>query len=247
MKSKKPQAILKTKKLCMQRKQTSIQTQLFSLQDTAYKNFMQKLIPSVDKAAVIGIRTPVLRKFAKNFFKTKPADALRFMQNLPHRYFEENNLHAFLIENIQDFDTAACETEMFLPCIDNWATCDSFKPPVFKKYPDAVYKKIHMWIQSAHAYTVRYAIGLLLSNYLDERFKVEMLKIVSNVHSEEYYVNMMIAWYFSFALIKRYDDTLPYIRQKTLSPFTHNKTIQKAVESRRLPADVKAYLKTLKV
>ncbi len=231
----------------MQSKPASIQTRLFSLQDTAYKNFMQKLIPTVDKAAVIGIRTPVLRKFAKNFFKTEPAETLRFMQNLPHRYFEENNLHAFLIENITDFDTAVRETEMFLPCIDNWATCDSFKPPVFKKHPDAVYKKIRLWIQSAHAYTVRYAIGLLLSNYLDEFFKPEMLKIVSNVHSEEYYVNMMIAWYFSFALIKRYDNALPYIRQKALSPFTHNKAIQKAVESRRLPTDVKAYLKTLKV
>jgi len=231
----------------MQSAQMPIQTQLFSLQDTAYKAFTQKLIPTVDEKTIIGIRIPGLRKFAKEFFKTGPAQTADFMKNLPHRYFEENNLHAFLIEHIKDFDTAIKETEIFLPFIDNWATCDSFKPPLFKKHPDAVYQKVLTWIQSAHTYTVRYAIGLLLSYYLDERFKPEMLALVSAVQSEEYYVNMMIAWYFSFALIKRYDAALPYIEKKTLSPFTHNKAIQKAIESRRISANIKAYLKTLKV
>ena len=169
------------------------------------------------------------------------------MQTLPHRYFEENNLHAFLIENIKDFDAAMSETERFLPFIDNWATCDTFAPPLFKKHLDELYQKILIWIRSPHTYTVRYAIGLLLSNYLDERFKPEMLELVSAVKSEEYYINMMIAWYFSFALIKQYDAAIPYIKKQTLAPFTHNKTIQKAVESSRIPAEIKDYLRTLKV
>ena len=166
---------------------------------------------------------------------------------LPHRYFEENNLHAFLIANMTDFNAVVRETEAFLPFIDNWATCDSFAPPVFKKHPNAVYQKVLQWIQSEHTYTVRYAIGLLLSNYLDEQFQPEMLELVSNVKSEEYYVNMMIAWYFSFALIKQYDAALPYLERQTLAPFTHNKTIQKAIESRRISPEIKNYLRTLKV
>ena len=225
----------------------SIQSRLLSMQDTAYRDFNAKLIPTVDPKLMIGIRTPLLRKLAKDLFKTEPKQAAAFMQTLPHRYFEENNLHAFLIENIKDFDTAIAETERFLPFIDNWATCDSFSPSIFKKYPDAVYQKILTWIQSAHTYTVRYAINLLLSNYLDEMFKPEMLDLVASVKSEEYYINMMIAWYFSFALIKQYDAALPYIKKQTLDPFTHNKTIQKAIESRRIPAEIKDYLRTLKV
>lgn len=231
----------------MQPKQAAIQRRLLSMQDVQYKDFNSKLIPSVDPKLMIGIRTPLLRKFAKELFKTEPEQAAAFMHDLPHRYFEENNLHAFLIENIKDFNEAMDETERFLPFIDNWATCDSFSPSIFKKYPDTVYQKILTWIQSSHTYTVRYAIGLLLSNYLDERFKPEMLELVSAVKSEEYYINMMIAWYFSFALIKQYDAAIPYIKKQTLAPFTHNKTIQKAVESYRIPAEIKDYLRTLKV
>ena len=231
----------------MQSVQTAIQRRLLSMQDVQYKDFNSKLIPSVDPKLMIGIRTPLLRKFAKELFKTEPEQAAAFMHDLPHRYFEENNLHAFLIENIKDFNEAMDETERFLPFIDNWATCDSFSPSIFKKYPDTVYQKILTWIQSSHTYTVRYAIGLLLSNYLDERFKPEMLELVSAVKSEEYYINMMTAWYFSFALIKQYDAAIPYIKKQTLAPFTHNKTIQKAVESYRIPAEIKDYLRTLKV
>ena len=226
---------------------TPIQERLFTFQDTDYKAFNKTLLPTVDEHTMIGIRMPVLKKFAKEFFRTEPEGVADFMNSLPHQYFEENNLHAFLIENISDFDTAIQETERFLPFIDNWATCDSFSPSIFKKYPDTVYQKILTWIQSSHTYTVRYAIGLLLSNYLDERFKPEMLELVSAVKSEEYYINMMIAWYFSFALIKQYDTALPYIKKQTLAPFTHNKTIQKAIESYRITADVKDYLRTLKV
>ena len=225
---------------------TPIQERLFTFQDTDYKAFNKTLIPTVDEHTMIGIRMPVLKKFAKEFFKAEPEGVADFMNSLPHQYFEENNLHAFLIENISDFDTAIKETERFLPFIDNWATCDSFAPRIFKKYPDAVYQKILQWIQSDHPYTVRYAIGLLLSNYLDEQFRPEMLELVSNVRSSEYYINMMIAWYFSFALIKQYDTAIPYIEKKILDPFTHRKTIQKAVESRRISVEIKAYLKTLK-
>ena len=225
----------------------SIQSKLLSMQDTAYRDFNAKLIPTVDPKLMIGIRTPLLRKFTKDLFKTEPKQAAAFMQTLPHRYFEENNLHAFLIENIKDFDTAITETERFLPFIDNWATCDSFSPSIFKKYPDAVYQKILTWIHSAHTYTVRYAINLLLSNYLDDRFKPAMLELVSAIKSDEYYINMMIAWYFSFALIKQYNAALPYIKKQTLAPFTHNKTIQKAIESRRISPEIKDYLRTLKV
>ena len=225
---------------------TPIQERLFTFQDTDYKAFNKTLIPTVDEHTMIGIRMPVLKKFAKEFFRTEPECVADFMNSVPHQYFEENNLHAFFIENISDFDTAIKETERFLPFIDNWATCDSFAPRIFKKYPDAVYQKILQWIQSDHPYTVRYAIGLLLSNYLDEQFRPEMLELVSGVRSNEYYINMMIAWYFSFALIKQYDKAIPYIEKKILDPFTHRKTIQKAVESRRISVEIKAYLKTLK-
>ena len=225
---------------------TPIQERLFTFQDTDYKAFNKTLIPTVDEHTMIGIRMPVLKKFAKEFFKAEPEGVADFMNSVPHQYFEENNLHAFFIENISDFDTAIQETERFLPFIDNWATCDSFAPRIFKKYPDAVYQKILQWIQSDHPYTVRYAIGLLLSNYLDEQFRPEMLELVSNVRSSEYYINMMIAWYFSFALIKQYDTAISYIEKKKLDPFTHRKTIQKAVESRRISVEIKAYLKILK-
>ena len=231
----------------MQAKIEAIQSKLLSMQDKAYRDFNAKLIPTVDPKLMIGIRTPLLRKFAKDLFKTEPKQAAAFMQTLPHRYFEENNLHAFLIENIKDFDTAITETERFLPFIDNWATCDSFAPRLFKKHPDEIYQKILLWIRSPRTYTVRYAINLLLSNYLDDRFKPAMLELVSAIKSDEYYINMMIAWYFSFALIKQYNAALPYIKKQTLDPFTHNKTIQKAIESRRIPAEIKDYLRTLKV
>jgi len=221
-----------------------IQNQLFSLQDKTYKEFHQKLMPTVPKDEVIGIRIPVLRKFAKDFSKTD--DAKAFIKNLPHKYYEENNLHAFVVETIKDYETAVCETERFLPYIDNWATCDMFLPPVFKKYKDKLIKKIYIWIKSKDTYTVRYAIGLLLKLYLDADFKNEYPKIVSEVKSDEYYVNMMIAWYFATALAKQYDEVIPYITGKKLDTWVHNKTIQKAVESNRISRDLKIYLKSLK-
>jgi len=223
-----------------------IQKELFSFRDEAYKAFNKKLVPNVDEKTMIGIRTPVLRSFAKNFFKSYSDEAEAFMNALPHTYFEENNLHAFFIEQIRDFETCLAKTEAFLPFIDNWETCDLFSPPVFKKHADAVYQRILVWLKSKHCYTVRYAIGLLLSNYLDAEFKTEMLELAASVESDEYYIKMMVAWYFSFALIKQYDAALPYIQNRRLEPFTHAKAIQKAIESTRIPSEIKTYLKTLK-
>ncbi|WP_024467480.1 DNA alkylation repair protein [Treponema pedis] len=231
----------------MHNKKNIIQTKLFSFEDKAYRDFNKKLIPNINENTMIGIRTPVLRKFAKEFFKAEPELTAVFMRELPHVYFEENNLHAFFIENIKEYKSAMEETEKFLPYIDNWATCDSFSPKIFKTEHTKVYKKILVWIKSKHCYTVRYAIGLLLSNYLDELFNGEMLELVSKVRSEEYYVNMMIAWYFSFALIKQYDKALPYIQNRRLAPFTHNKAIQKAIESYRIPKEIKDKLRTMKI
>ncbi len=226
---------------------TSIQNRLLSMQDTAYRNFNKRLIPTVSEDTVIGIRVPVLRKMAKRLFAEDPEAAFGFMQTLPHRYFEENHLHAFLIECIHAIDEALEAAEAFLPYIDNWATCDSFLPPVFKKHPDTVYPRILHWLHSPHCYTVRYGLRLLEALYLDGNWKPEIFEHAAAIRSDEYYVNMMIAWYFSTALAKRPNEALPYIEEKRLSPFTHNKTIQKAVESRRVSNKLKAYLKTLKI
>lgn len=226
---------------------TELQQKLFSLQDTAYKDFNKKLIPNVDETTIIGIRIPVLRKFAKEFFTENHSEALSFMKELPHRFFEENNLHAFFIECIRDFDEAVRKTEQFLPYIDNWQTCDSFTPPVFKKFPEKLYPYILRWLKSPHEYTIRFALGLLLRYYLDEHFKPEMLELVAALTSDAYYVRMMVAWYFSTALVKQYDATLPYFTVQHLDTFTHNKAIQKACESRRISPEQKAYLKIGKI
>lgn len=230
----------------MQSYDESIQRTLLSMQDTAYRDFIAKLLPTIDKKVIIGVRTGVLRKYAQTLYKTELQHAVTFMQKLPHRYVEENNLHVFLIANMKDFTAAMAETERFLPFIDNWATCDSFKPSIFKKYPDEVYQHILHWIHRPHTYTIRYAIGLLLSNYLDTYFKPEMLEFVASIHSQEYYINMMVAWYFSTALIKQYDAAIPYIEKKRLQPFTHSKTIQKAIESVQIPVEIKEKLRGLR-
>jgi len=217
---------------------------LLSLTDAKYKEFHAKLMPTIDPDLIMGVRIPVLRKFAKEFAKTDEAD--RFLRILPHTFYEENNLHAFTLEQIKDFDRALLETERFLPYIDNWATCDMFLPAVFKKNTDKLISKIYEWIESGKPYTVRYAIGLLMKLYLDEGFKEEYMLKVAAVKSDEYYVNMMIAWYFATALAKRYDSAIKYLTDKRLGVWVHNKTIQKAVESYRIPEEIKKYLKTLK-
>lgn len=222
-----------------------IQQQLFSMQDTGYRDFHSRLMPTVDVNLVIGVRTPQLRKFAKEFGRTP--DAQKFLKTLPHKYYEENNLHGFLISDMKDFDECIAHLDEFLPYVDNWATCDLMSPKVFKKHLPELALAIRRWITSGETYTIRFGIGMLMSFYLDEAFKEEYPKMVSEVISGEYYVNMMIAWYFATALAKQYEAVIPYLEEQRLSPWVHNKTIQKARESYRITTEQKEYLKSLKV
>ena len=193
----------------------------------------------------MGVRTPKLRAFAKAFAKTDMAEP--YLNGLPHYYLEENGLHAFLIENIKDYDGAMARTEEFLPYIDNWATCDSLSPKVFKKHRPELIERIKTWITSERTYTVRYGLGMLMEHFLDEDFQPEQLDLAASVVSGEYYVNMMQAWYFATALAKQYDCAVEYIRERRLQEWVHNKTIQKSVESRRITPERKEYLKSLRL
>ncbi len=219
----------------------NIQKELFSLQDLKYRDFHSKLMPDIAKEFVIGVRVPDLRKLAKDFSKT--GESRDFIKNLPHKYYEENNVHAFVLEQIKDFNEALCETKSFLPYIDNWATCDMFLPKVFAKNKDKLIIEIKEWIKSDKPFTVRYAIVLLMKLYLNDDFKEEYMEMVSSAKSEHYYVKMAIAWYFATALAKQYDLAIRYITDKKLEKWTHNKAIQKAIESRVIPEDIKEYLK----
>lgn len=221
-----------------------IRKRLFEMQDIKYREFHSKLMPTVAKERVIGIQVPKIRKLAEKIAYTP--DACEFMDTLPHEYYEENNLHAFIVSEIKNFEECIDELERFLPYIDNWATCDSLRPKCFKSNTDRLIKYINKWIDSDKPYTVRFGIEMLMIHYLDAEFKEEYLHTVSKIKSEEYYVNMMIAWYFATALAKQYDATLPIIKSRALSVWVHNKTIQKAVESYRITEEQKAYLKTLK-
>lgn len=222
-----------------------ISEQLFALQDTEYQTFQSKLMPTIPPETVIGVRTPFLRKLAKELAGTPQAE--EFLHSLPHRYYEENNLHAFLIEQIRDYDTVLAETETFLPYIDNWATCDCFCPKVFAKHKAELLSSIRRWLNSGKLYPVRYAMGMLMRYYLDEGFRPEYLAWVAGVHSEEYYLNMMRAWYFATALAKQPDAALPWLTERRLDVWTHNKTIQKAVESCRISPEMKQQLRELRI
>lgn len=222
----------------------NIREELFALQDLKYKEFHKRLIPTIDANTIIGVRIPALRALVKEFSGTE--EAAEFMKELPHAYYEENNVHAFLIEKIKDYDTCIRELDKFLPYVDNWATCDSMAPKVLKKHLPELMDKIKEWLASDQIYTVRYGIGLLMKFYLDEAFEEKYLQMVADVQSEEYYINMMIAWYFATALAKHYEKALSYLEEQKLDVWAHNKTIQKAVESHRITPEQKAYLKTLK-
>ena len=222
-----------------------VQARLFALQDTEYRDFQCRLIPNVDPNTVIGVRTPELRKFAKDF--AKEPEAAEFLRILPHRYFEENNLHGFLIERMKDYDRVIAALDAFLPFVDNWATCDQLRPGVFAKRPPQLREQIQIWMASGHTYTVRFGIEMLMCLYLDDAFLPEYLDWVAAIRSDEYYANMMTAWFFATALAKQYDAALPYIEERRLAPWTHNKAIQKAVESYRIADAQKAYLRSLKV
>lgn len=221
-----------------------MQKELFALQDLKYRDFHSKLLPGVDKETIIGIRTPVLRKFAKEFSKRKEAE--EFLQDLPHQYYEENNLHMMIITGIKDYDKCLEEIKKFVPYINNWATCDLPLPKCFGKHKEELLPQIREWIASDHTYTIRYGLGTLMSLYLDENFKPEYLELAASVRSEEYYVNMMMAWYFATALAKQWEATVPYIEQRKLPQWVHRKTIQKAVESYRITSEQKMYLESFR-
>lgn len=224
---------------------TDLQKQLFELADEGYKKFHSKLMPTVNPEKIIGIRVPVLRKFAADFSKTDEAEL--FISNLLHNYYEENNLHAFIIEAKKDFDTCIKLVDDFLPCIDNWATCDMLRPKVFAKNKEKLLAYISKWIESEHTYTIRYGIGMLMTHYLDRDFSPDLPAAVSKIKSDDYYVKIMIAWYFATALAKRYEEILPFFTNQVLDKWTHNKAIQKALESYRITVEQKTELKSLKI
>ena len=221
----------------------NIKDELFKLQDIKYRDFQAKLIPTVKSDTVIGVRTPQLRDLAKKIVKE---DYASFINELPHKYFDENQLHAFILSELKDYDKCINYINKFLPYVDNWATCDQMSPKVFKKHKKELLNHIKVWIKSKDTYTIRFGIGMLMQHYLDDDFKPEYIKWVSSIKSNEYYVNMMIAWYFATALTKQYEDAILYIENNKLDIWVHNKVIQKACESFRITVEQKDYLKTLK-
>ena len=221
-----------------------IRDRLFALQDPEYRLFQSKLMPTVDPACVIGVRIPDLRKLSRELAGTEQAAA--FVRQLPHDYYEENNLHGLLIASLRDYGETVAALESFLPHVDNWATCDLLHPRAFDKRPEALPDQLFRWLQSDRTYTVRFAMGMLMSLYLDEAFRPGYADWIAGIKSEEYYVNMMAAWYFATALAKRWDDVFPYLTDHRLPVWTHNKAIQKAIESRRISPEQKQILRSLK-
>ena len=221
-----------------------IQERLFKLQDKKYQEMQYKIIPNINKETIIGVRTPELRSLAKELIKE---DYQSFLNNLPHKYFDENQLHAFIISEIKDYKECINYINKFLPYVDNWATCDQMSPKIFKKNTNILIDDIKEWLKSKETYTIRFGIGTLMQYYLDDNFKPEYLEMISKIRSEEYYVNMMISWYYATALAKQYESTIPYIENKKLDIWVHNKTIQKAIESYRITDKQKEYLRSLKI
>ena len=222
-----------------------IRDRLFAMRDEKYGEFQSKLIPTAAGEAFIGVRTPDLRKYAKKLVKRD--DMQQFLDDLPHQYFDENQLHAFILSEMKDYDRCMAEVCRFLPYVDNWATCDQMSPKVFKKHRPELLEYIKEWLKSDHTYTVRFAVGMLMEHFLDEDFDPACPEMAARIRSDEYYINMMTAWYFATALAKQYETVLPYLENRRLDPWTHNKTIQKAAESCRITDEQKAYLKELKI
>ena len=232
---------------------TSIQKKLFELQDQEYAAFQRKLTPTVDPESFIGVRVPACRKLAKDLFQSDAAAVSEFLCTLPHKYYDENMLHGLLISEIKDFEQCVNDLEAFLPYVDNWAVCDIMSPKVFKKHKTELMEKIREWTASDKTYTIRFGIEMLMSHFLDDDFKAEYLEIPAAVRSDEYYVNMMIAWFFATALAKQWNETIVYLQNDvetrliaSLPTWVHNKTIQKACESYRISDGQKQYLRTLK-
>ena len=223
---------------------SELREELDRLQDVKYREMQVRIIPTVKPESIIGVRTPALRQLAKQLGQRE--DVRDFLEDLPHRYFEENQLHAFIVSGMKDYAECLQALNRFLPYMDNWATCDQTSPRVFRKHRKELLKEIRKWIGSEETYTVRFGIGMLMEHYLDEDFDPAYPELAAAVRSEEYYVNMMTAWYFATALAKQYDAVLPYIENHSLDDWTHNKAIQKAIESYRITPEQKAYLRTLK-
>ena len=222
-----------------------ITEKLFASADVQYRSFQAKLMPGVDAERVIGVRTPVLRKLAKEI--AREADTEAFLNDLPHRYYEENNLHAFIIGECKNYEKSVSYVDALLPYVDNWATCDQLSPKVFAKNREKLIKEIDRWLASDKTYTVRFGIEMLMSHYLDDDFHPEYLEKLTKLRSDEYYVNMMLAWFFATALAKQWNSAVTYIEERRLPVWVHNKTIQKAAESYRVTAEQKAYLKGMKI
>lgn len=221
-----------------------ITDRLFEMQDLKYRDFNSSLSPTLNKNCFIGVRTPLLRSFAKEIKGTELAE--KFILELPHKYFEENQLHAILFDNEKNFDKCIKNVELFLPYVDNWATCDQLNPKILKKHPEKLFENIKIWIKSNHTYTVRYAIKKLMDIYLDDNFEKKYCDMVAEIKSDEYYICMMQAWYFATALAKQYDTAIEYLENHKLTDFVHKKTIQKACESFRISNEHKIYLKSLR-
>ena len=222
-----------------------IRKELFSLQDLKYREMQVKIIPTVKPESIIGVRTPELRRMAKELAGREGTDA--FLNDLPHRYFDENQLHAFILSGMKDYAECLAALGRFLPYVDNWATCDQMSPKVFRKHRKELLEPVRKWIASDETYTIRFGIGMLMEHYLDDDFDPAYPEAVADIRSGEYYVNMMTAWYFATALAKQYDAVLPFIENRRLDHWTHNKAIQKAIESYRITPEQKEYLKTLKI
>ncbi len=222
-----------------------IREELFRIKDDKYKDFQSKLIPTVNPEYFIGVRTPDLRKFAKTLGAEE--DIGVFLDSLPHAYFDENQLHAFIISDIKDYEACLKAVKDFLPYVDNWATCDQMSPKIFRKHKEELLKEIRIWIDSGQTYTVRFGVKMLMEHFLDKDFDKSYPEMAVKIQSDEYYVRMMIAWYFATALAKQYDTVLPYFEEQRLGSWTHNKAIQKALESNRVSQERKDYLKGLKV
>lgn len=229
----------------MKKIEKEYQERLFELQDMEYQAFHSKLIPNVSPEKVIGVRTPMLRKLAKEL--TKEDGWQEFMDCLPHSYYEENNLHGFFIETIKDYDRCIEELNRFLPYVDNWGTCDLISPKVFQKHLPELREQILVWLESKDTYVVRFGMGMLLKYFLDSAFEPDDLALVAGKACEEYYINMMIAWYLATALAKQWESTVLLLEEKKLPVWIHNKTIQKAVESRRITEEQKEYLRSLRM
>ncbi len=226
---------------------SEIRNRLFELRDNDYKNFHTKLMPGIDPDTVIGVRTPDIKSFAKELSKNENVDD--FLNDIPHKYYDENNLHGFIICHEKDYDLTVEKLNLFLPQVNNWATCDLLKPASFKKKNNRqrLLDYIKELIKSDHVYTKRFGIGMLMAHFLDEDFSPEYPEMIAQINCDEYYIMMMCAWYFATALAKQYDAVVPFIENRALDKRTHNKAIQKAVESYRITDEQKAYLKSLKI